>query len=77
VVNVGPRQGGRERPDNVVDAAGMGAGDVEAAVRRAMGMAGRAFAHPYGDGRAGERIAAELAGRDPRDEGLLRKRNAY
>lgn len=77
VVNVGPRQAGRERADNVVDVERVSAGEVEEAVRRAMGLSGRAFAHPYGDGRAGERIAAELARRNPHDGGLLRKRNAF
>ena len=33
------------------------------------------LAHPYGDGRAGERIAAELAARGGRM--MLRKRNSY
>jgi UDP-hydrolysing UDP-N-acetyl-D-glucosamine 2-epimerase len=76
VVNVGPRQGGRSRPPNVVDVEEPDALSVAEAVRRACRLKGP-FAHPYGDGRAGPRIAALLAKTDPHDPALLRKRNSY
>ncbi len=80
-VNVGARQAGRERPSSVVDPEG----NDRASITRALGLAqeidrGRVD-HPYGDGRAGERIASIL-----RDSGfgdaatraaLVRKHNAY
>lgn len=76
VVNVGARQGGRQTPDNVVQA-----GESVASVRRALDRAARLdrslFFHPYGDGHAGERIAAALARIDPHQPGFLRKRNRY
>jgi UDP-hydrolysing UDP-N-acetyl-D-glucosamine 2-epimerase len=79
VVNVGPRQGGRERGCNVLDVP-LQRGDVTAKVSDAIA---RAFwheantDHPYGDGRAGPRIARLLAATDPHDPALLRKRNSY
>lgn len=74
-VNVGPRQAGRERPDNVIDAE---RGDqVAAAIERALRLPRQNLTHPYGDGRAGERTAALLADLDPRAPALLRKRCAY
>lgn len=84
VVNIGPRQDGRERAVNVVDvpvpASGLGlwaAGPLEDQIGRAR-MRGRPpGAHPYGDGRTGPRIARLLAVTDPGAPGLLRKRNSY
>lgn len=76
-VDIGPRQAGRDRAGNVVAAVGESAG----AVRSALAAAGRiergSIVHPYGAGDAGERIAAALAGVNPRDPRLLRKRCAY
>jgi UDP-hydrolysing UDP-N-acetyl-D-glucosamine 2-epimerase len=75
VVDVGSRQAGRERCANVVHV------ELErsAAVREGVNAARRLdlvnLPHPYGDGRAGERIADILAStRPPRG---LRKRCAY
>ena len=74
VVNVGDRQAGRERAGNVVDAV-EDAGAIRDALARARAMARGPIAHPYGDGRTGERVAATLAGGGPGDR--LRKRCAY
>jgi UDP-hydrolysing UDP-N-acetyl-D-glucosamine 2-epimerase len=75
-VNIGPRQGGRQRPENVLDADETGA-SIATALERALAMPRGAFAHPYGDGGAGGRIALLLARVDPTDAGLLRKRCAH
>jgi UDP-hydrolysing UDP-N-acetyl-D-glucosamine 2-epimerase len=77
-VDVGPRQAGRERPANVVHADDVAG--ARAALDRAIAIpqAERsAWTHPYGDGRAGERAAAELAAWLPRSGSLVRKRCAY
>lgn len=77
VVNAGPRQLGRERGANVVEASEPAASSIAGAIRaaRQLDLSGRA--HPYGDGRAAGRIASALAGADVRSPGFLRKRNAY
>lgn len=73
-VDIGPRQGGRERPDNVVHTDGLTADAIAAAVRTAEAMDKAALGtHPYGEGRAGEHAAAAIASADP--AALLRKRN--
>lgn len=82
VVNVGSRQDGRERGDNVVDVPYSpekywGVGALEDALLHAMFSTRPKRVHPYGDGRAGPRIAALLARTDPHDPSLLRKRIAY
>jgi len=60
-VNVGPRQAGREKPANVIDTS-----TSATAIAKAIGAASRLDLtrqrHPYGNGKAGERIAATLAG---------------
>lgn len=59
-VNVGSRQLGRDRGRNIVDV-GHDRAEILAAMRR-QAAAGRYASDPiYGDGRAGERIAAALA----------------
>ena len=59
-VNIGTRQQGRERAENVVDV-GYRAGEIMEAVRAQMAH-GRCPSNPlYGDGRAGERIVEHLA----------------
>ncbi|MGH3104276.1 MAG: UDP-N-acetylglucosamine 2-epimerase [Gaiellaceae bacterium] len=59
-VNVGPRQEGRQRGSNIVDV-GYDRGEIADAVRGQLGN-GRYEHEPiYGDGHAGERIAAILA----------------
>lgn len=67
-VNIGIRQRGRERAANVIDAPADAAAIVAAAERAASprfraSLAG--MANPYGDGRAGERIAQILAEAPP------------
>jgi UDP-hydrolysing UDP-N-acetyl-D-glucosamine 2-epimerase len=79
VVNVGPRQAGRERAGNVVDVSDIGDGMVDAickAIARIPRLRPPAM-HPFGNGRAGERIAGVLAKVNPRDPGILRKRNRF
>lgn len=82
VVNVGCRQAGRERGGNVIDvpyrrAVVWAAGPLEDALFKAMFGPRAERTHPYGDGRAGPRIAALLAKVDPHNPALLRKRIAY
>lgn len=88
VLNVGPRQNGRERagwieemPDSNFES---GVEAITALLNRAgdrevLGelVHGEISPSPYGDGRAGPRIAALLARTNPRDPALLRKRNSY
>jgi UDP-N-acetylglucosamine 2-epimerase len=63
-VNIGRRQAGRTRADNVVDVPA-DAGRILAALRKALAPESRdrlaASKNPYGDGQAGERIAEALA----------------
>lgn len=74
-VNVGPRQNGREKPENVVDT-DYGQDAVRRAVRRAVKLDLRRMRHPYGDGKTGLRIASLLASIDL-DVISLRKRNTF
>lgn len=76
-VDIGPRQGGRERAGNVISAAAETSEAVAAAVRAARALDCRALVHPYGAGDSGVRIAAALAAVNPHDPRLLRKRCAY
>lgn len=85
-INVGVRQAGRETPVTVLSIPADGPdrwdswfdGIVRACRRHVGAVHRRSLAkHPYGDGRAGPRIAALLAKTDPRDQALLRKRIAY
>lgn len=80
VVNIGSRQEGRQRAENVLDVphdhdaiaqAIRATLTDEGLIRRA-----RACTNPYGDGRAGERIAATLAA-VPLDRSVLQKRLNY
>ncbi|WP_262422593.1 UDP-N-acetyl glucosamine 2-epimerase [Brevundimonas denitrificans] len=75
VVNVGDRQKGRDRGANVLDAAADPVA-VRQALTRALDPAFRSsltgVANPYGDGRAGPRIAARLAA-EPIDDRLRQK----
>jgi UDP-hydrolysing UDP-N-acetyl-D-glucosamine 2-epimerase len=74
-VNIGPRQGGREKPRHVIDC-DYGSQKVATAIRRALKLDLRRLRHPYGDGHASQRIASHLAkvnlARIPR-----RKQNSY
>lgn len=74
-VNIGPRQAGRERPPNVVDAPS--GAEAPRALRAALSIDRAGLMDPFGDGRASIRIADLLARVDPRDPALLRKRCAY
>jgi len=60
VVNIGSRQGGRERGHNVLDVPHDGAA-IAAAIRRQLGQRRYATDPIYGDGKAGPRIAEVLA----------------
>lgn len=77
VVDIGPRQAGRERPNNVVHVDEPDASTVRQAIEQATGMDRMAIRHPYGQGTAGDAIADLLATMDPHAPGFLRKRNAY
>lgn len=79
-VNVGSRQEGRLRAENVLDAP-YDRRAIAAAVRLALGdeptrARARRSSHPYGDGRCGEIVAAVLASVALGPE-LLRKRITY
>lgn len=79
-VNLGPRQAGRERAGNAVDAAGGTQTSVAHAIERALAIDRSALAHPYGDGHAGARAAEALASIDPLNGASgawLRKRCVY
>jgi GDP/UDP-N,N'-diacetylbacillosamine 2-epimerase (hydrolysing) len=80
VVNVGIRQGGRERGKNVIDATHHKS-DIENAIRRA--LTDKRFLtevkkceNPYGDGRTGSRIA-EILSKIEITPQLLQKKNTY
>lgn len=74
VVNVGPRQAGRESAANAIHVPAPTAAAIADAIRkhRAAGPCGTD--HPYGDGQTGPRIAGILAQIDFDDPALLRKR---
>ncbi|MCC6320952.1 MAG: UDP-N-acetylglucosamine 2-epimerase (hydrolyzing) [Phycisphaerales bacterium] len=80
VINLGPRQSGRERAGWIFDVPAL---PSEADVARLCATIqdgdwptiGRG--HPFGDGRASPRIAKLLANTNPRDPALLRKHNTY
>ncbi len=80
VVDIGPRQSGRERCNNVVHASET-TESVATAIRQARllrpKLASGTPQHPYGDGTAGLRIARLLAEIDPHDPLLRRKRCTY
>lgn len=74
-VDIGPRQAGRERFGNVISIAG--ALELADALERASHLPPGSVDHGYGDGHAGDRIAAYLAGVDAKAPGFSRKRCAY
>lgn len=76
-VNIGPRQAGRERPDNVFDVPDPGASAISAAIEAATSADRGRWSSPYGPGDASVRIAQTLKETDPSDPTLLRKRCAY
>jgi UDP-hydrolysing UDP-N-acetyl-D-glucosamine 2-epimerase len=80
VVNVGSRQNGRLRADNVIDV-GYNRDEIISAVRKALDDEGfrrrcRNSKNPYGAGNAGEQIAHVLATIDI-NMGLIQKRMTY
>lgn len=80
VVNIGNRQQGRQRAENVLDVP-HDRDAIEQAIRIALTdqdfiRRARTCTNPYGDGRAGERIATALA-KIPLDRSVLQKRLAY
>lgn len=85
--NFGPRQGGRERASNVFDvqeitdpshlASWMVSTRLDLSSHMSEVRKGGRVTHPYGDGRAGPRIADLLVKTDPHAPALLRKRIAY
>lgn len=77
VVDIGPRQGGRERAGNVIHIDAPTADALRAVIEQARVLDLTDLPHPYGDGRTGERVARLLAEIDPSQPGYLRKRNAY
>ncbi len=76
VVDVGPRQNGREKPGHVVHC-GESPASIAEGLAKAIALDLRGVTHPYGDGRAGEKAAAALVAIDPSDPRVLRKRCAY
>lgn len=76
-VDIGRRNEGRERGTNAVRADDETASAIRAAIDRARSIDPAAISHPFGDGRAGTRIADLLARTDPREPDLLRKRCAF
>lgn len=77
VVDIGDRQAGRERARNVVHADDRDTGAATRAIQAARSLELFNLAHPFGDGRAGDRAAQLLARNDPREPGLTRKRCSY
>lgn len=78
VVDIGPRQNGRERPAGVMHADDRSQAAIERTILDALAAPPPdPTQHPYSDGRAGERAAGLLASVDPNNRGLLAKLNAY
>lgn len=75
VVNIGSRQGLRERNGNVIDVAATSAA-IAAAVKDALAKGRYPTANAYGDGRTAERIVNFLVSL-PLDRVVLMKTNAY
>ncbi len=75
-VNIGPRQGGRERAANVISIENWDYQTIEPAIARALREPVGPIDHPFGDGHTGNRVAALLATL-PLDSLPLRKRNTY
>jgi UDP-hydrolysing UDP-N-acetyl-D-glucosamine 2-epimerase len=64
IVNVGTRQSGRERAENVLDV-GIGTGAIEAGIRRQLAHGRYAPSTLYGDGYVSRRIVESLAQLEP------------
>ena len=76
-VDVGDRQNGRERCEALTAHAAESPGAIRAAFDAVTRARPAQWAHPFGDGHAGPRVARALAERDPHAPALLRKRCAY
>ena len=74
-VNLGPRQAGREKPGNVIDTK-YGKAAAQRAVKQALAMDTKGLRQPYGSGKAGQKIAENLAALDL-EKVALHKHNAY
>lgn len=74
-VNIGPRQGGRERPASVIDVPPE-TKKIASAIRQALRLDTTRLRHPYGRGRTGEKITQTLATLDLQHV-PVRKQNAY
>jgi UDP-hydrolysing UDP-N-acetyl-D-glucosamine 2-epimerase len=75
-VNIGPRQGGRERAGNVIDVPEIDAAAFDDVLARALVLGRLPVDHRYGDGHAGERAADAIAACQL-GPSLIRKRNTY
>ena len=75
-INVGPRQAGREKPENVLDCPEGAREGIRAALRRSFGEPAPGYDGRYGIGEAGRRTARLLATFDS-DKHPIRKRNTY
>jgi len=76
-VNIGRRQAGREGGSGVIACEAESLEALSTAIAQAFSADRRAITHPFGDGRAGERIAEILAKSAAHDPRMLRKRSAY
>jgi len=77
VVNIGPRQTGRQRAANVVDVPHETRDAIARGIAQARSLDLTDMQHPYGQGDAGQRIANHLARLDPRTTAFTRKVCAY
>jgi UDP-hydrolysing UDP-N-acetyl-D-glucosamine 2-epimerase len=76
VVNIGPRQTGRECASNVIHVERPSEKAIHSAIASALARKHQPVSHPFGDGQAGPRIADILAGLDLATVPLA-KRNSY
>jgi len=75
-VDVGDRQNGRERCTGWTTHADEDGVSIRDAIERVLAITDRG-GHPYGDGKAGVRIAELLARTDPHETGFVRKQCTY
>ncbi|MEM9083891.1 MAG: UDP-N-acetylglucosamine 2-epimerase, partial [Planctomycetota bacterium] len=77
-VNIGPRQSGRERANNIVDLeTDITSEKITHAIEQAAAIDRSKMNHPYGDGDAAHRISEVIANIDVSEKSLLRKRNIF
>ena len=75
-INVGSRQAGREKPDNVLDVSDGDLGAVDLFLEAIKGGQTVTREHPFGEGNAGEKTAEILATLNPEHHPLT-KQNTY